>query len=235
MAEHRPRVAGVGLAKFQTPSKSADYCEMAEVAIRAALRDARVNLADVEQVYAGYVYGDSTSGQNALYGSGMTGVPVVNVNNNCSTGSTALYLARQAVAGGAADGLLSPAGECAEGISPREQRRLASRRNHNCRHAQEEGLCNGLHWQMAPRLRAGTDAQCPGVRLLLRSSGGSVESTTSLSGRHPPIRERTGDLRRVADGAGDGGGPAGHRCAGRRAACRRSRRRSRRSASRCPT
>jgi len=36
----------------------------------------------------------------ALYEVGMTGIPVVNVNNNCSTGSTALFLARQAVAAG---------------------------------------------------------------------------------------------------------------------------------------
>jgi acetyl-CoA acetyltransferase len=33
----------------------------------------------------------------------MTGLPVINVNNNCSTGSTALYLAAQAIRGGAAD------------------------------------------------------------------------------------------------------------------------------------
>ncbi|WP_353047043.1 beta-ketoacyl synthase N-terminal-like domain-containing protein, partial [Escherichia coli] len=51
----------------------------------------------------GYVYGDSTAGQRGHYEVGMTGIPVVNVNNNCSTGSTALYLARQAVAGGAVD------------------------------------------------------------------------------------------------------------------------------------
>jgi sterol carrier protein 2 len=36
----------------------------------------------------------------------MTGIPIVNVNNNCSTGSTALFLARQAVASGAADCVL---------------------------------------------------------------------------------------------------------------------------------
>jgi acetyl-CoA acetyltransferase len=51
----------------------------------------------------GYVYGDSTAGQAALYGVGLTGIPVVNVNNNCSTGSTALFLARQAVASGAVE------------------------------------------------------------------------------------------------------------------------------------
>ena len=37
----------------------------------------------------------------------MTGVPIVNVNNNCSTGSTALFLARQAIASGAADCVLA--------------------------------------------------------------------------------------------------------------------------------
>ena len=47
--------------------------------------------------------GDSCCGQRVVYEVGMTGVPVVNVNNNCSTGSTALFLARQAVASGAVD------------------------------------------------------------------------------------------------------------------------------------
>jgi acetyl-CoA acyltransferase len=51
----------------------------------------------------GYVYGDSTSGQAAMYGLGQTGIPILNVNNNCSTGSSALFLARQAIETGAAD------------------------------------------------------------------------------------------------------------------------------------
>ncbi len=58
---------------------------------------------DVQQAYVGYVYGDSTAGQKALYRVGMTGIPVFNVNNNCSTGSTALFLARQAVESGVVD------------------------------------------------------------------------------------------------------------------------------------
>jgi acetyl-CoA acetyltransferase len=57
----------------------------------------------VQQAYVGYVYGDSTSGQAALYGLGLTGIPMVNVNNNCATGSSALFLARQAVAAGVVD------------------------------------------------------------------------------------------------------------------------------------
>ncbi len=76
---------------------------MAAAATRAALADAGVTYADVQQASVGYVYGDSTAGQKALYKVGMTGVPVLNVNNNCATGSTALYLARQAVASGVVD------------------------------------------------------------------------------------------------------------------------------------
>ncbi|MEV4939722.1 lipid-transfer protein [Streptomyces zaomyceticus] len=100
-------VAGVGMVPFTTPSRSASYDVLAEHAVRAALTDADVGLAAVQQVYAGYVYGDSTSGQNAMYRVGMTGAPVINVNNNCSTGSSALFLARQAVASGAADCVLA--------------------------------------------------------------------------------------------------------------------------------
>ena len=103
----RAVVAGVGMAPFATPSKSDSYDVLAEKAVRAALADAGIDLAAVQQAYAGYVYGDSTSGQNALYRVGMTGIPVVNVNNNCSTGSSALFLARQAVASGAADCVLA--------------------------------------------------------------------------------------------------------------------------------
>jgi acetyl-CoA acetyltransferase len=53
------------------------------------------------------VYGDSTCGQRAVYGLGLSGIPVINVNNNCSTGSTALYLARQAIEGGLAECVLA--------------------------------------------------------------------------------------------------------------------------------
>ena len=96
-------VAGVGMIPFAKPGASETYDVMAARAAREALADARIGYGDVQQAYAGYVYGDSTAGQKALYGVGMTGIPVVNVNNNCSTGSTALFLARQAVGSGAAD------------------------------------------------------------------------------------------------------------------------------------
>jgi acetyl-CoA acetyltransferase len=96
----RVNVIGVGMVKFAKPGASDDYHVMAGGAIRAALADAKVEYADVEQAYAGYVYGDSTCGQRAVYDVGLTGIPVFNVNNNCSTGSTALMLGKQAVEGG---------------------------------------------------------------------------------------------------------------------------------------
>jgi acetyl-CoA acyltransferase len=89
------------MVPFARPSAGERYEDQAAGAIRAALADSGVTLEDVQQVFASYVYGSSTCGQAALYGVGMTGVPVVNVNNNCASGSSALWLARQAIAGGA--------------------------------------------------------------------------------------------------------------------------------------
>jgi acetyl-CoA acetyltransferase len=100
-------VAGVGMIPFAKPGQSDDWDVMAETAMRLALGDAGVAYGHVQQAYAGYVYGDSTAGQSALYRVGMTGIPIVNVNNNCSTGSTALYLARQMIALGGADCVLA--------------------------------------------------------------------------------------------------------------------------------
>ncbi|SRR5580765_260423 len=103
----RVLIGGVGMVPFSTPSRGEPYDVMASDAVRRTMVDAGVGIEDVEQAYAGYVYGDSTSGQRALYQVGATGVPVVNVNNNCSTGSSALWLARQAVASGAAECVLA--------------------------------------------------------------------------------------------------------------------------------
>lgn len=96
-------IAGVGMVPFAKPGNHAPYFEMAAQATRAALADARLGYEQVQQAYVGYVYGESTAGQRAVYEVGMTGIPVINVNNNCATGSTALFLARQAVASEAAE------------------------------------------------------------------------------------------------------------------------------------
>jgi len=94
-------VAGVGMIPFRKPGDHPPYHAMGAEAARLALADAGVDYRDVQQAYVGYVYGDSTCGQKALYELGLTGIPIVNVNNNCSTGSTALWLARQAIFAGA--------------------------------------------------------------------------------------------------------------------------------------
>ncbi|MDZ7864023.1 lipid-transfer protein [Acidovorax sp.] len=104
---HKAFIAGVGMVPFAKPGANEPYPVMAGRAGRLALEDAGIAYGAIEQAYVGYVYGDSTSGQKAVYGLGMTGIPVFNVNNNCSTGSTALFLARQAIASGAADCVLA--------------------------------------------------------------------------------------------------------------------------------
>ncbi len=100
-------VAGVGMIPFAKPGASAPYHEMGTEAVKLALADAGLGYEKVEQAYVGYVYGDSTCGQRALYPVGMTGIPIINVNNNCSTGSTALFMARQMIASGALDCVLA--------------------------------------------------------------------------------------------------------------------------------
>ena len=97
-------VVGVGMTKFEKPgSRAWDYPDMAKESGTKALQDAGIGYENVEQAVVGYCYGESTCGERALYGLGMTGIPIYNVNNNCSTGSTALFMAKQFIEGGIAD------------------------------------------------------------------------------------------------------------------------------------
>ncbi|SOE75841.1 acetyl-CoA acyltransferase [Streptomyces sp. OV198] len=101
-------VAGVGMTRFEKPeTREWQYWDMVREAGSAALADAGITYAEVEQVPVGYCFQPSTAGQRAAYELGLTGVPVYNVNNNCATGSSALMLARQFVEGGGADCVLA--------------------------------------------------------------------------------------------------------------------------------
>lgn len=100
-------VVGVGMIPFTKAGASEPYPVMGAKAALAALRDAGIGYEKVQQAFVGYVFGDSTCGQAALYGVGLSGIPIVNVNNNCATGSTALWLARQAILSGTADCVLA--------------------------------------------------------------------------------------------------------------------------------
>ncbi|XP_067027835.1 sterol carrier protein 2-like [Acropora muricata] len=102
-------VVGVGMTKFEKPGRREDfdYPNMAKEAGMKALQDCGLDYSSLEQAVVGYCYGDSTCGQRALYQLGLTGIPIYNVNNNCATGSSALYLAKQLVEGGSSDCVLA--------------------------------------------------------------------------------------------------------------------------------
>ncbi|MEZ4219406.1 MAG: lipid-transfer protein [Polyangiaceae bacterium] len=101
---HKVFVVGVGMTKFEKPgTRDWDYPDMVKEAAGNALKDAGVAYSEIKQAVAGYCYGESTSGERALYELGLTGIPMYNVNNNCSTGSTALFLAKQLIEGGLTD------------------------------------------------------------------------------------------------------------------------------------
>jgi acetyl-CoA acetyltransferase len=101
-------VIGVGMTKFEKPgSREWDYPDMAKESGTKALEDADISYDQIEQACVGYVYGDSCAGERAVYELGITGIPIYNVNNNCSTGSTALFMASQLVRGGLSDCVLA--------------------------------------------------------------------------------------------------------------------------------
>jgi len=101
-------VVGVGMTRFEKPgAREWDYPDMAREAGTRALEDAGIPYDAVEQACVGYCYGDSTCGERAVYTLGLTGIPVYNVNNNCATGSTALFMGKQFVEGGLADCVLA--------------------------------------------------------------------------------------------------------------------------------
>ncbi|KAE9979485.1 hypothetical protein EG327_007014 [Venturia inaequalis] len=99
-------VLGVGMTKFIKPRGKVDYTELGFEAGVKAMLDAQINYDDVEQGVACYCYGDSTCGQRVFYQFGMTQIPIYNVNNNCSTGSTGLFMARNMIGYGQADCVL---------------------------------------------------------------------------------------------------------------------------------
>jgi acetyl-CoA acyltransferase len=105
MGKNRVFIVGVGMTKFEKPGSRPDwdYPDMAKESGTNALEDAGISFDLIDEAHVGFMYGESTSGQRAVYELGMTGIPITNVNNNCATGSTALFLAARAIRGGLAD------------------------------------------------------------------------------------------------------------------------------------
>ena len=104
MSKQKVFVCGVGMSPFIKPgSHEKTYIEIGQEAAERALFDSGVDFNDIQAGYVGYVYLPSCAGQNILYKLGMNGIPIVNVNNNCATGSTAFNLAYKAIQYGQID------------------------------------------------------------------------------------------------------------------------------------
>ena len=94
-------VVGVGMHPFGKHGASNKV--MAYTAGKAALQDAGLKFRDVGYLYNGYLGGDPIEGVGIAKELGLTGVPVVHVENASATGSSAFREAALAVAGGHAE------------------------------------------------------------------------------------------------------------------------------------
>ncbi|KAG9099844.1 hypothetical protein FS749_000240 [Ceratobasidium sp. UAMH 11750] len=100
---NRAFIVGVGMTAFIKPRAQRDTSDMGLEAATKALIDAGITYDKVQAAWVGYAYGDSCCGQRALYNLGMSSIPITNVNNNCSTGSTAIFHAASWIRAGLAD------------------------------------------------------------------------------------------------------------------------------------
>lgn len=97
-------VLGAAMTPFQRRSDDS-LADIAAAAARAALRDAGIAPSRIESGYfanalGSRLSGDATLGQHVLAAVGVRRVPVVNVENACTSGSTALHLAWHAIRSG---------------------------------------------------------------------------------------------------------------------------------------
>lgn len=108
-------IVGIGIIPCgKHPERS--VTQMAADAVRSALQDAGISPRQVEacfygNVLAGSLFGDFTVGQHVFWETGIRHVPVVNVENACTSGSTALYLAYNMVSAGQAEIVLVASSE----------------------------------------------------------------------------------------------------------------------------
>jgi acetyl-CoA acetyltransferase len=101
-------IVGVGMTKFLKPgSHDFSYIDLGKQAVVRALIDSGISYEKVEQAFVGYIFESSCAGQRVLYEVGMTGIPIVNLNNNCATGSTAFNLGVNSIKSGQADCVLA--------------------------------------------------------------------------------------------------------------------------------
>ncbi len=96
-------VVGVGLHPFGRFPKQ-DLASLARYAVVEALKDCGVGWSEIPVAYFGHVYYHGMSvGETALAGLGLTGIPIINVENACSSGSTAFWQAYWGISSGMFD------------------------------------------------------------------------------------------------------------------------------------
>jgi acetyl-CoA acetyltransferase/uncharacterized OB-fold protein len=77
--------------------------DLGQQVIVAALSDAGLRPTDIQAAWCGSVYAGMLTGQRILRDLGLSGIPIVNVENACSSGSTAIREAALAVGRGEID------------------------------------------------------------------------------------------------------------------------------------
>jgi acetyl-CoA acetyltransferase len=97
-------IAGVGMTKFGKQGERTIEDIGREALIRA-MKDASVGREDIEEVFCGSSYGGPLIGQRILRDLGMTGIPITNVENACSSGAAALREAAWAIKAGRAEAI----------------------------------------------------------------------------------------------------------------------------------
>ena len=98
-------VIGVGLTPF-AKYRDRSLAEIGWPAVKQAIEDAGIEKRDIEAAYCGTALGGMMAGQRVLKMLGITGLPITNVENACSSSSTAFRQAYIAVAAGAYDMVL---------------------------------------------------------------------------------------------------------------------------------
>ncbi len=95
-------VLGISMTKFhRDPTIRVE--KMASIAAREAVAEAGIDLRDIQEVYCGNVYGGAGVGQKVMAEIGVTGLPVTNIENCCSSASNAFREVYWAVALGRID------------------------------------------------------------------------------------------------------------------------------------
>lgn len=98
-------VIGAGLVPYgKYPEKT--VADIAWPAVKQAIEDSGLEKKDIQAAYCGTALGGMMAGQRILKKLGITGLPIINIENACSSSSTAFREAYIAVGAGVYDAVL---------------------------------------------------------------------------------------------------------------------------------